>query len=369
MTLANLWLPFVVWLATLLLYASVPRGMSIPTSAMSAILIISSTTVAVFSSRADLAYLGAGLSTAVLATVAWRSTRVGSVMLAASAAGTVGAALAFRLDTGGEWPFYLSLIVLALRCGIFPVHAGIAALSRRAPALQSRQFATLLVLVFVHLRFADHVPEARELARLVVGVGAASALFFAVTSLARTTLGGLLAGSTLMHGGLLFAAVGAAGRGHHAAALFACVTMALAVGGLAYMVLALEARTGSVGLATFHGRARTFPRLTAAFAFLGACGVGMPGTAGFIADDLLLHALWEESVTATVAVALASALLAIATLRAVASVAFGAPHPSVAPDLLPAERRTAVAYVIFLVLVGLLPNLLTASAGSLFGAS
>jgi NADH-quinone oxidoreductase subunit M len=368
MTVALLWIPFLVWLATMLLYASVPRGIPHPLRMAGTILVVGSTTLAVFAPRADVAYLAAALSTAVLTGAAWSTTRVGATMLALSALGTVAAAVAFRLDPTGAWPFHISLVVLALRCGILPLHGGIVALSQRAPALQARQFATLLVMVFVHLRFADHVVEARELARLVVGVGAASSLFFGFTALARPTLSGFLQGSTLMHGGLLFAAVGAAGRGHHAAALFACVTMALAVGGLAYMILALEARAGTVGLASRHGRARTFPRLTAAFAFLGACGVGMPGTAGFIADDLLLHALWEESVTATVAVALASALLAIATLRAVASVAFGPPRPSVAPDLLPAERRTAVAYVVFLVVIGLLPNLLTASAQTLFGA-
>jgi NADH-quinone oxidoreductase subunit M len=367
MTADLLWLPGLVWVSVLLLYAGVPRGVVDPLSRPGAMLVVVASTVAVFAPQADLAYLATALGTSVLAFTAWPVTRVGSVTLWTGALLSAGAGLAFRVSGNAELPLYLSLGALALRCGVVPVHAGVTALSQRAPALQSRQFATLLVLVFVHLRFADHVDLARSIAPTLVGLGAASALLFGLTSLVRPSLTGLLQGSTLMHGGLLFAAVGAAGRGHHAAALFACLTMALAVGGLSQMVLALEARVGTVGLGQRHGWGRAFPRLTAAFAFLGACGVGMPGTAGFIADDLLLHALWEESVVATVAVALASALLAIATLRAVAAVVFGKQSSSVAPDLLPAERWSAVAHVVLLVVFGLLPNILTAKAPILFG--
>ncbi|MBK8249129.1 MAG: hypothetical protein IPK85_17270 [Gemmatimonadetes bacterium] len=367
MSMDVLWLPGLVWVAVLLLYAGVPRGVRDPLPRPAAVTVVVASTIAIFSSRADLAYVTTAVGTAVLAWAAWPVTRVGSVVLWIGGLLTAAAAMAFRSAGSAELPLYLSLGALALRCGVVPVHAGVTALSHRAPALQSRQFATLLVLVFVHLRFADHVDVAREMAPALVGVGAGSALIFGLTSLARGSLTGFLQGSTLMHGGLLFAAVGAAGRGHHAAALFACITMALAVGGLSQMVLALEARVGPVSLEQRHGWGRAFPRLTAAFAFLGACGVGMPGTAGFIADDLLLHALWEESVVATIAVAVASALLAIATLRAVASVVFGKQSTSVAPDLLAPERWSAVAHVLLLVIFGLLPNLLTAKAPVLFG--
>lgn len=367
MTLDTLWLPSLVWVSVMLLSAGVPRGVVDPLSQPRNILVALAATVAVFSTRADVAYLATGVGTAILAWTAWPVTRVGSIGLWVCTALTTAAGIAFRMPGSETVPLILSLVALALRCGIVPVHASVSALSHRAPALQSRQFATLLVLVFVHLRFADHVDAARDYAPFLVRVGAGSALLFALTSLVRPNLGGLLQGSTLMHGGLLFAAVGAAGRGHHAAALFACLTMALAVGGLSQMVLALEARVGPVGLGERHGWGRAFPRLMAAFAFLGGCGVGMPGTAGFIADDLLLHALWEESVASTVAVALASALLAIATLRTVANVAFGPQRSSVAPDLLRPERWSIVAHVILLVMFGLLPNMLTARAPVLFG--
>ena len=65
----------------------------------------------------------------------------------------------------------------------------------------------------------------------------------------------------------------------------------VALGGLGLMVDALEARAGTVRLAGPGGRVQAFPRLAVGFALFGAAGVAMPGTAGFIADDLLLHKL------------------------------------------------------------------------------
>jgi NADH-quinone oxidoreductase subunit M len=359
--------PGIVWLAVMLLFFAVPAGERLPLSRPVLAVVVLSASLAAFATRADAAYAAAAVSALTLGVAMWSHSRAGAATMLLSGAAAAAAAILFSRGHDGAWTLWLSLGALALRCGIVPVHVGIGALTRESPGLQSRQFAVLLVLVLAHLRFADHIPQASAVAPAVVRWGAGSGLLFGLLSLVQRDVRGLLTASTLMHGGLLFAAVGAAGRGHHAAALFACVTMAVAVGGLAFTVQALEARVGDVQLIRSGGRAHAFPRLTAAFAFLGAAGVGMPGTAGFIADDLLLHALWEESLFATVAVALASALLAIATLRAVSAVFFGQQRPAAAPDLLPNERRIAVAFVTLLAAIGLAPQVLTATASALFG--
>jgi NADH-quinone oxidoreductase subunit M len=81
----------------------------------------------------------------------------------------------------------------------------------------------------------------------------------------------------------------------------------------------------------------------------------MPGTTGFIADDLLLHALWEESVPGTLTVILGSAVLAVATLATSSKVFLGRAVPSLAPDLGARERWAVVALVLVLVWLGVLP--------------
>ena len=319
-----------------------------------------------FATTASIAYAAVGASSVLLAIQARPKARMGGRMLAISAIATCLVAIVVAWRGVDVVALGLSLFAISLRSGIAGVHAGVASLLRNAAPLQAAQFATLPVLVFVHLRFLDHITAASAVAPAMVLVGATSALLFALIALVPRTLDGLLQGSTLMHGGFLFAAVGAAGRGHHAAALFVCLTMALALCGLSIMVSSLEARVGPVSLGAPGGRGRALPRLAAAFAFFGAAGVGMPGTAGFIADDLLLHALWGESVPATVSVVLASAFFAIATLRAVAAVFFGAPVRLAAPDLLRRERWAALGLIVVLLTVGLIPQPLVAASNALF---
>jgi len=123
-----------------------------------------------------------------------------------------------------------------------------------------------------------------------------------------------------------------------------------------------------VTLATPAGRARSFPRLAAAFALFGGAGVAMPGTAGFVADDLLLHTLWMVSPASTVITILSSAILAAATLACIAAVFFGRPVSSLAPDLYPRERWAVVALVTLLVVIGLGPRLLLGPADAFLAA-
>ncbi|MGE0862192.1 MAG: proton-conducting transporter membrane subunit [Gammaproteobacteria bacterium] len=299
----------------------------------------------------------------------WQARAVttrGARMLGMAALGQLTVAVVMLVQPGGAAILFGSLFVLALRAGCCGLHGGVSALYRAAPALQVQQFVTLLAHVYVHLRYVDHLPAAFAAAPAVVMLGAASALVFALIALVARSLDGMLRASMLMHGGLLLAATGAAGRGHQAAALFVVLSMVLALAGFSMCVLALEARVGKVSLLHAGGRARAFPRLASAFGFFGAAGVGMPGTAGFIADDLVLHALWAESVSATVAVTVATALLAIATLRTITQTFMGPSTPSIAPDLGANERAIALALILLLLAIGLVPQLVIGAAAELF---
>jgi NADH-quinone oxidoreductase subunit M len=238
-----------------------------------------------------------------------------------------------------------------------PVHVGTADLCERAPDEQVRQLASLLPLVLAHLRFVADAPLAHSAAPALFIVGAVASLLAGVAALAQPNLGGLYRMTTMMHGGYLLSALAAAGHGHDAAALFAALTLLLAVGGLGLLVTAIEARCGTVALSSRGGgRVGAFPHLAGAFAVLGAAGVGLPATAGFVADDLLLHAAWEMSTVATAALILASVALAVATLRGYARVFLGPPVRSVAPDLLPRERFVVVAIIVALLLLGIVPQ-------------
>lgn len=302
-------------------------------------------------------YLAVGATSLVVAHAARRHSRTATAMHALSAVAAGAAAAALALARPGA-ALVASLVGLALRAGVFPLQGGVAALTERGIALQVRQLATLPVVVLVHLRFVAGDAWASDLAPALVALGAGSTLVFALVALVQRTLPGLLRASMLMHGGMLFAAVGAAGRGHHAAAMLVAVTLGLALGGFALMLAAFEARVGPLDELGPGGRARAFPRLATAVAIFGGAAVGLPGTAGFAADDLLLHALWQESVGGAVVTIVASALLAVATLAGFTRAFMGRPVRQLAPDLLGGERTVAVALLAWLLVLGVAPGLL-----------
>lgn len=316
---------------------------------------------------APLAYAAVAVGAVFHALAARSQSRTGAAMLllsSALAAGVAAAAYSERLTLA----FALSCMAIALRAGVMPLHIGVASLCDRATVVQSQQLATTVALVFVHLRFVDHHAAAVAMAPWLVRYGALAAIAGALLTLAQRDLRGFYRGSTAMHGGMLLAAIGTASLGNFAAALLVAVTIGLALGGLGMMVTSLEERVGAVQLGGPGGRVGAFPRLALAFALFAGAGVGLPGMAGFVADDLLLHTLWMESPASTVAVILASALLAVASLTAYSKTFLGRTTPSPAPDLYPRERAVAAVLVLVLVLLGLAPGLLLGPADALLSA-
>jgi NADH-quinone oxidoreductase subunit M len=310
--------------------------------------------LALFASSGSLAYAAVAAGALIHALGAWRRTRTGGVFLTTSALLCLGAAGAIDGDNLNA-AFLLSSAAVAIRAGVMPLHVGVAALCERAPVVQTQQLASTIALVFVHLRFVDHHAFAVDLAPLLVRYGAVACVVAALMTLVQRDLRGLYRGTTAMHGGMLLAGMGAASLGNFAAALLVAVAMGLALGGLGLVITSLEARVGPVAFSGPGGLARTFPRLAAAFALFGGAGVGLPGTAGFVADDLLLHTLWMESPASTVTVILSSAMLAVATLLSFSSVFLGQTTSSLAPDLHARERLVLVMLLLGLVALGFAP--------------
>ena len=320
-----------------------------------------------FAADGAYAYLAAAATTLLHARAAAPATRTGAISLIAAALLIAGAGLALRQDELTV-AFWLSCLAIGLRAGVMPLHLGVASLCERAPLVQVQQAATTIALVFIHLRFVDHDAAAIAVAPMLVRYGAAATIAGALMTLAQRDLRGFYRGTTVAHGGMLLAALGTAPLGNFAAALLVAVTIGLALGGLGMMITALEARVGDVDYTGPGGRAGAFPRLSAAFAVFGGAGVGLPGTAGFVADDLLLHTLWLESPTSAVLVILSAALLAVATLIVFSKVFLGRTVSSLAPDLYRRERVAAAMLLGLLVTLGLAPGLLLSPADAFLNA-
>lgn len=265
--------------------------------------------------------------------------------------------------------FLASYFIILYRAGIWPFHKNVIQLTIRAPEAQVRQLATLLPLVYIHLRYLDHLPMATWIAPWAILAGAFLTFLSALATLGAKSLNGFFSNATLTHAGMLMMAVAASGQGHHGAALFAAITMSLSLGGLATMVRGVQERLGSGPFSEMGGIASTFPKLTIGFLFFGAAGVALPGTAGFIADDLLLHALWSGSVLGTILTILASGILAIATWMTCTKTFFGKPRiwKSIAifEDLDFRDRILAFSIAFTLILLGFAPSILMGPANQI----
>ena len=317
--------------------------------------------IALLTDHPVLAFTVVAMGTIGHAVMAWPSSRTGAVMLLLASALTAATAAALMAQAT-TLALACSCLAIALRMGVAPLHPGVAALCARAPVVQIQQLASLIVLVFLHLRFLDHLPMAQTIAPWLVRGGALVTILAAVMSLVGRDLASFYRGATTMHAGMALAAIGTASIGNFGAALLVTVTMALALGGLGLMVLALETRAGPVTFQHPGGRVGAFPTLALLFALFGGAGVGLPGMAGFVADDLLLHTLWMESPASTVTVILASACLAVATLTAFSATFLGPRITSRAPDLTIPERLAASTLLIVLLLLGVVPGVLLTPA-------
>ncbi len=317
--------------------------------------------VTLFSTNGTIAYIATAVGLACHTGRAWHVSRTAAVHLGVAVVAAAATAVAIDLDAL-TLAFVLSCFAIAVSAGVMPLHVGAASLCDRLPLIQAGNLSTTIALVFAHLRFVDHHPGAVAFAPLVVRYGATACLAGALLAVVQTDLRGFYRGTMSMHAGMLLAAVGTASLGNYGAAMLVAVAMGLALGGLGIVIASLEERTGPVGFSGPGGRARAFPRIAIAFALLGGAGVAVPGTAGFVADDLLLHNLWMVSPTSTVVMILSSAFLAVATLGSIAAVFFGPRTTSLAPDLHARERVVVVAIVTALVALGLAPDLLLGPA-------
>jgi NADH-quinone oxidoreductase subunit M len=137
--------------------------------------------------------------------------------------------------------------------------------------------------------------------------------------------------------------------------------VAFATTGLVLIYRGLEARTteaaapaGLLGLG-FHA-----PRLAVFFSLCAFALVGLPGTLGFVAEDLLFHGSLESHPLLGIGLPVATALNAITALRLFTTLFLGrrGVHTPPIPDATPRERWAFTAPVAFLIAGGLGPAVL-----------
>ncbi len=142
--------------------------------------------------------------------------------------------------------------------------------------------------------------------------------------------------------------------------LLVAIMLAAAAFGIRSVLRALEARTDlAIDPRDHLGLGQKAPRLSFFFLVFCLALVGIPGTLGFVAEDLLFHGALHVHPIIGIALPLATALNAIHLLRTWHLLFNGKLSKDVAniPDALPHERWPLLVLVLALVVLGVLPDL------------
>ena len=213
---------------------------------------------------------------------------------------------------------------------------------------------------FLMMRLPADAPD-RQWFPLICTLALVAAVLVAVSALAETRPRRVLALVATSQAGFILAGLASSTPEGVRGALVQWIVVGLASTGLLTVCRLIEVRYGDVITGREHlGLAERFPRLAVFFVVCALAMVGLPGTLGFFAEDLLVHGLMDTHPYIGILQPLAAALNAITLLRLFSILFLGrrVSGLELVPDALPRERWPLAALVVLLVIGGLAPGLL-----------
>jgi NADH-quinone oxidoreductase subunit M len=271
-------------------------------------------------------------------------------------------AVAMGFGSGGATGTLAAALValaVALRKGIFPLHGGIVQMFDRGALLPAvvcfNGHAGAMLTARLHGEGSGAVLSALGSAALL------SAVLTAVRALVERRPRRVLGMLAVSQASFILTGLAVGNDAGRSGAMLHWLVVSAATLGMTVVLRGVEARVadarepaGPLGLAV-HA-----PRLAVFFLICGLALVGLPGTAGYCAEDLLFHGALESHPWLGVALPLATALNAITILRLFGLIFLGVlpRHVPAVPDALPRERWILAASAVLLVAGGLLPGLL-----------
>jgi NADH-quinone oxidoreductase subunit M len=267
----------------------------------------------------------------------------------------LGAGLLQRGETAAA--VALVAVAIAFREAVIPLHSWLPLLFERAPMGVAVAFVAPQIGVHAHLLLlADHLSPSST--ALIASIGALTALYGAAMGVAQTRTRRALGYLLMSQSGLVAFGLDTGGEVARAGTLVAWWVVGVAVAAFAMATAALEARRGELSLLRPSGTFARVPRLAAAFLVTGLASVGLPGTLGFVAEDLLVQGSIDPSPILAFVLIIATALNGITVVRNFFLLFTGSTRHAGEQDLRPREVAALTLVLVTLLSLGVFPRLL-----------
>lgn len=259
--------------------------------------------------------------------------------------------------------FFLLLLGFAFKAPIFPLHTWLPAIAMEGPASIAAIMTGVKLGAYGLIRFT--VPLAPDAAQnfhwLLAGLGITGVLYGAILAITQTNLRKMLAFSSVSHVGLVILGISSFTIQGIQGAIFQLLNFTIVAGGIFILIGFLHHRTGSTELASLGGVAKTMPLLASFFFIFGLAGMGVPGTNGFIAENLILISILETHTGAGIA-ALIGIILGSAYFLSIYQRAFLGPVGNdVVAEAMDLRQRELILIIIFIILIvlgGIFPSII-----------
>ena len=188
--------------------------------------------------------------------------------------------------------FFAFMLAFAIKVPLFPFHTWLSDTYRSAPTgavvVLSALMAKLGVYAIWRFLFTLFDATSHDLAPLFLGLGLFGLIFFGIVAIRQQHIKRLFAYSSASHLSLMVVGIFLYDLYALTGSSYLIAAHALASGGLFIMVGMMYERTRSHAIDAMGGIATLAPRFALFFAFFALAIVGVPGTAGFVAELLIV---------------------------------------------------------------------------------
>jgi len=268
------------------------------------------------------------------------------------------------------WIFLGLLVGFGVKMAIFPLHGWVPLVYAEAPAAVPLLSSGILLKMggYGLLRATETLPGAAwALQDWLALLALVTLLHAGVLAWRQRDLVVMLAYASISHMGVVLLGIAALNHAGFTGAVMQMVAHGLVAGALFLLVGLLHQRTHTRDIGDYSSLVRTMPRFAFFMVLAFTAAVGLPGTAGFIAE---LHALiggyarWGGWV---VALSISMLISAAYALRSVGRLFTGPVHKTQVADLNRPEFAAAAVLSLGIVGIGLFPAPLLTLIGATVG--